>query len=141
MNSKTYKAYAQGKKNHIFMDGPSFLELVMQKGYDDDMYTVRMAPENCYFVPKYSFENAMARFSAPQQAVIRKHLSAVPTTQYQIFEEKDGIVPQDEEVRVACSALDFKANHPNMRMEVSSHRIMELYRIASVQKVRDSDLL
>ncbi|MBQ8299184.1 MAG: hypothetical protein IJX99_04860 [Clostridia bacterium] len=141
-NSKMYKAYHQSvNMKPVFMDGETFVELLMQKGYDEEMFKTRIEGDVRYFVPSYSFVSAMNRLSKTQRDVVNGYLVQIPVQRYSIFEDHTVKTVNDEEVRVVSSALELREKYPNMRMEVSSRRIWELFRIASVQKVKDSDLL
>ncbi len=141
-NSKMYQAYHQSASlKPVFMDGDTFVEMLMQKGYDEEMFITRMFGDVRYFVPSYSFLSAMNRLSKMQRDVVNGYLVQVPVQRYSIFEDHTVKPMNDEEVRVVSSALELREKYPNMRMEVSSRRIWELFRIASVQKVKDSDLL
>lgn len=142
-NSKMYQAYHQSTSlKPVFMDGDTFVELLMQKGYDEEMFITRMFGSDVrYFVPSYSFASAMNKLSMPQCDVVNEYLVQVPAQRYCIYEDNTVKTRDDEEIRLVSSALELREKYPNMRMEVSSRRIWELFRIASVQKIKDSDLL
>lgn len=141
-NAKMYQAYHQAvNMKPVFMDGETFVEMLMQKGYDDEMFKTRTSGDVRYFVPSYSFVSAMNRLTKTQRDVVNGYLIQVPVQRYTIYEDHTMKTQSDEEVRVVSSAMELREKYPNMRMEVSSRRIWELFRIASVQKVKDSDLL
>lgn len=140
-NVKSYAAYAASTRLPVLMDGDTFIEILALKTYDPEMFENVMRTNVRYYVPRFSFESAMAKLNPSQHKLLQNTLDELSRKHYDIFNPENDVPVKDEECRFASAAMEFRKKMPLMTMQVSSVRIWELYRIASIQVKLDSDLL
>lgn len=138
MSVKTYAAYAASTRLPVLMDGTTFVETLLLKTYAPEMFEASMRTNVRYYVPRFSFESAMARLWVGQRDIVQEILDGLSHKHYDLFNPTEDIpTTKDEECRFVNAALEFQKKIPHMTMQVSSASIRELFRKAMCQMKMD----
>lgn len=140
-NHNVAKAYANYTRQPILTDGTTFAQMLLTKSYAPEMFESYMRSNVRYYVPRFSFENAMKEMPQPLRNLIDDALFKLTHKNYDFYNPSKDMEIADEECRFVNAAMEFQEKIPAMIMQVSSPRIWQLFYTATTQKQKDSDLL